>query len=185
MRKFIVLTGNKSSGAIFGTFVCQLYILPARECVRNLNLRVQVHPEELWVSKSAGAHSTRSLKISGCKRWYPKDLRVRAPAAPALTHSLRKYGIYCIFTSKSELDSLPRGYFQSPFTIGGLCMWAWVIWTCDHAPSIVQSTPTSSASLSGHIEEIVISAISPKAKVINSKYYKQLIFLWGEVPSLV
>ena len=31
------------------------------------------------------AHSTRSLKNSGCKRWCPKDLRVRAPA---LTHSL-------------------------------------------------------------------------------------------------
>ena len=27
-----------------------------RECVRNLDLRVQVHPGELWVSKSAGAH---------------------------------------------------------------------------------------------------------------------------------
>ena len=24
--------------------------------------------------KKAGAHSTRSLKISGCKRWCPKDL---------------------------------------------------------------------------------------------------------------
>ena len=59
-----------------------------RECVRNLDLRVQVHPGELWVSKSAGAHSTRSLKISGCKRWCPKDLRVCAPSALVLTHSL-------------------------------------------------------------------------------------------------
>ena len=25
----------------------------SRECVRNLDLRVQVHPGELWVSKSA------------------------------------------------------------------------------------------------------------------------------------
>ena len=46
------------------------------------------HKRELWASKSAGAHSTKSLKISGCKRWCPKDLRVRAPAAPVLTHSL-------------------------------------------------------------------------------------------------
>ena len=46
------------------------------------------YKRELWASKSAGAHSTKSLKISGCKRWCPKDLRVRAPAAPALTHSL-------------------------------------------------------------------------------------------------
>ena len=28
----------------------------SKECVRNLDLRVQVHPGELWVSKSAGAH---------------------------------------------------------------------------------------------------------------------------------
>ena len=39
--------------------------------------------------KTAGAHSSRSLKISGCKRWCPKDLRVRAPAARLLTHSLK------------------------------------------------------------------------------------------------
>ena len=31
---------------------------------------------------------SRGLKISGWKRWCPKDL-VRAPAAPVLTHSLR------------------------------------------------------------------------------------------------
>ena len=40
---------------------------------------------ELWASKSAGALSTESIKISGCKRWYPKDLRV---SAPPLSHSL-------------------------------------------------------------------------------------------------
>ena len=34
------------------------------------------YKRELWVSKSAGAHSTKSLKISGCKRWCTKDLRV-------------------------------------------------------------------------------------------------------------
>ena len=46
------------------------------------------YKKELWASKSAGAHSTKSLKISGCKRWCLKDLRVCAPAAPMLTHSL-------------------------------------------------------------------------------------------------
>ena len=46
------------------------------------------YKRELWDSKSAGANSTKSLKISGCKTWCPKDLRVREPAAPALTHSL-------------------------------------------------------------------------------------------------
>ena len=47
-----------------------------------------LYKRDLWASKSAGAHSTKSLKISGCKRWCPKNLRVRAPAAPILTHSL-------------------------------------------------------------------------------------------------
>ena len=65
-----------------------LYI-ESRECIRNLDMRVQVHPGDIWVSKQ-GVHisSTRSLKISRCKGWCPKDLWVRAPAAPALTHSL-------------------------------------------------------------------------------------------------
>ena len=40
-------------------------------------------------------HSTGSLKISGCKRWCPKDLRVRAPAAPVLTHSLSGIAMAC------------------------------------------------------------------------------------------
>ena len=58
--------------------------------------------------KTAGAHSTRSLKISGCKRRCPKDLRVHAPAAPALTHSLLypnmtlKLPIYYLSTSKQS-----------------------------------------------------------------------------------
>ena len=46
------------------------------------------YKREFWASKLAGAHSNKRLKISGCKRWYPKDLWVRAPAAPVLTHSL-------------------------------------------------------------------------------------------------
>ena len=51
------------------------------------------YKKELWASKSAGAHSTKSL--SGCKRWCHKDLRVRAPAAPMLTHSLG-YGLFLL-----------------------------------------------------------------------------------------
>jgi hypothetical protein len=38
-----------------------------------------LYKRDLWASKSAGAHSTKSLKISGCKRWCPKNLRVHAP----------------------------------------------------------------------------------------------------------
>ena len=42
--------------------------------------------------KTTGAHSTRSLKISGCKRWCPKDLRF---CAPVLTHSLYNTSWLC------------------------------------------------------------------------------------------
>ena len=49
------------------------------------------YKRELWASKSAGAHSTKSRKISGCKRWCPRDLQVCAPAAPVLTHALSSY----------------------------------------------------------------------------------------------
>ena len=59
-----------------------------RECVRNLDLRGAGASWRALDLKTAGAHSTTSLKISGCKRWCPKDLRVHAPAAPVLTHSL-------------------------------------------------------------------------------------------------
>ena len=48
------------------------------------------YKRELWASKSD--YSTKSLKISGCKRWCPKDLRVRAPV---LTHSLEHILICC------------------------------------------------------------------------------------------
>ena len=46
------------------------YLLSKRsKCVRDLDLRVQVHPGELWVSKQQ-VHIVldRSLKISGYKR---------------------------------------------------------------------------------------------------------------------
>ena len=69
------------------------------------------YKRELWASKSAGAHSTKSLKISGCKRWYPKDLRVPAPAAPTLTHSLYKFvsksvaaAVFGTFRTTGELN---------------------------------------------------------------------------------
>ena len=60
-----------------------IMLYSVRECVRNLDLRVQVHPGELWVSKQR-VHivCTRSLKISRCKRWCAKDLRVVHPLHP-------------------------------------------------------------------------------------------------------
>ena len=43
----------------------------------------------LWASKSAVFNSTKSFKICRYKRLCPKDLRVCAPAAAVLTHSLQ------------------------------------------------------------------------------------------------
>ena len=68
--QFLDLNNNKTPGYALGIWICGFY------------------KRELWASKTAGAHSAKSLKISGCKRWCPKDLRMRAPAAPVLTHSL-------------------------------------------------------------------------------------------------
>ena len=90
-KKVLKLMTKTASSFVkyLSTFTQKSYFkISFRDCVRNLDLRVQVHPGELLVSKSVGAHSTRSLKISGCKWWCPKDLRVCAPSAPVLTHSL-------------------------------------------------------------------------------------------------
>ena len=70
--------------------------------------------------KTAGAHSTRSLKISGCKRWCPKDLRVCAPASPVLTHSLcnhrkRKCSRSLESYLKSWLDYIKWIWFSASF----------------------------------------------------------------------
>ena len=63
--------------------------------------------------KTADAHSTRSLKISGCKRWCPKDLRVRAPV---LTHSLQTaILLHNIMVSRNTKRSLT--YIDSIFHI--------------------------------------------------------------------
>ena len=71
-------------------WLMSLYIcFSTRAFVRTLICGCSLlYKRELWASKSAGAHSDKSLKISRCKRWCPEKLRVRAPAAPGLTHSL-------------------------------------------------------------------------------------------------
>ena len=43
-----------------------------RECVRNLDLRVQVHPEELWVSKQRVHIVLEASKSAGAKGDVPK-----------------------------------------------------------------------------------------------------------------
>ena len=69
--------------------ICRTWIV--RACVRNLDLRVQsVYKRELWASKSAGAHSIKSFKISGCKRSAGSCTRcTRANAFPVVWYLLR------------------------------------------------------------------------------------------------
>ena len=43
-----------------------------RECDRNLDLRVQVHPAELWVSKQRLHIVLEASKSAGAKRDVPK-----------------------------------------------------------------------------------------------------------------
>ena len=43
-----------------------------RECVRNLDLRVQVHPGELWVSKQRVHIVLKASKSAGAKGDVPK-----------------------------------------------------------------------------------------------------------------
>ena len=82
-------------------FTLKGMLIRVKACVRNLDLRVQsVTAIEHWASKSTGGNSTKSLKIRGCKRRCPKDLRVCAPAAPVLTHSLN------IVVQLSQLNAL-------------------------------------------------------------------------------
>ena len=84
------------------------------------------YKRQLWTSKSACAHSTKSLKISGCKRWCSKDLRVWAPAVPMLTHSLQnkkkwKTGQSCIH---KEVNSYKIHTLVNPL----FCVW--LIFVC-------------------------------------------------------
>jgi hypothetical protein len=54
---------------LFGAFMI-LFI--TRECVRNLDLRVQVHPGELWVSKQRVHIVLEASKSAGAKGDVPK-----------------------------------------------------------------------------------------------------------------
>ena len=48
------------------------YTYNIRECVRNLNLRVQVHPGELWFSKQQVHIVLEASKSAGAKGDVPK-----------------------------------------------------------------------------------------------------------------
>ena len=64
-------------------FLCENKSLPYRECVRNLDLRVQVHPEELWVSKQRVHILLEASKSAGAKADVPKIFGTRCTHANA------------------------------------------------------------------------------------------------------
>ena len=72
------------------------------ECVKILDLQVQVPPGELWVSKQQVHIVLEASKSAGAKG----DLRLHAPAAPMLTHSLHHMGGTKTLTTIDLLVSL-------------------------------------------------------------------------------
>ena len=55
---------------LFWNLKCDHY--SSRECVRNLDLRVQVHPGELWISKHRVHIVLEASKSAGAKGGVPK-----------------------------------------------------------------------------------------------------------------
>ena len=55
-----------------GLVVHPLLYSKSRECVRNFDLRVQVHPGELWVSKQRVHIVLEASKSAGAKGDVPK-----------------------------------------------------------------------------------------------------------------
>ena len=53
-----------------------------RECVRNLDLRVQVHPGELWVTKQRVHIVLEASKSAGAKGDVPKICGFMHPLHP-------------------------------------------------------------------------------------------------------
>ena len=59
-----------------------IIIIIFRECVRNLDLRVQVHPGELWVSKQRVHIVLEASKSAGAKGDVPKICGFVTPLHP-------------------------------------------------------------------------------------------------------
>jgi hypothetical protein len=70
-----------------------------RACVRNLDLRVQ----------SVLLKRVMGHKISGCKRWFHKDLWVCSTAAPCLTHTLSQaFGTSWSLKNDTKYNRIPK-----------------------------------------------------------------------------
>ena len=76
-KDFTHYSYKKQKKIRFLAYINSMGLIGPRACVRNLELRVQ----SFFLQKRA-----LGLKICGCKRWCPKDLRVFVPAAPVLMH---------------------------------------------------------------------------------------------------
>ena len=57
---------------LFMIKILNIVVLLNRECVRNLNLQVQVRPVELWVSKQRMHILLEASKSAGAKGDVPK-----------------------------------------------------------------------------------------------------------------
>jgi hypothetical protein len=62
----------KKKSTIYPQIGIQFNSAYGRECVRNLDLRVQVHPGELWVSKQLVYIVLEASKSAGAKGGVPK-----------------------------------------------------------------------------------------------------------------
>ena len=69
---FMILTRPFPLNLSFYYFIRSEYVVDSRECVRNLNLRVQVHPGELWISKQRVHIVLDASKSAGAKGDVPK-----------------------------------------------------------------------------------------------------------------
>ena len=66
---------------------------------KQIRFLEEVAARQFWFKIYWPLVCNKSLKICRCKRWCPKVLQIRAPAAPMLTHSLWSVSMYYSTTS--------------------------------------------------------------------------------------
>ena len=83
-QKQVDLRYHSSKVEFFRSFLEELRIIitDIRECVRNLDLRVQVHPGKLWVSKQRVHIVLEASKSAGAKDDVPKICGFMHPLHP-------------------------------------------------------------------------------------------------------
>ena len=81
-------------------YVLQFPLTHARECVRILDLRVQVHPGELWVSKQRVHIALEASKSAGAKGDVPKICGFVHPLHPCYSIPWRSRRLGYLLTMK-------------------------------------------------------------------------------------